>query len=166
MNKIFAISVVVIFLLTLTSCKSESEKDFNELIKELNTDFGYNFEHNKFIIEKRENYIYHFMIDNSSLLSLYTDEENKIIQCTISSYESSNNDNIKLLSDICMILTKQSMDTVKNMIESATANGSCVQNGWNIAIINNGSFITYLINHKTNPINDNQLPTLKNKITS
>lgn len=161
MNRIISALMIPILMITFSSCKAETEKDFNELIKALNSAYDYDFKYEDFTIEKRENIIYHIMTDNGSLLSFYSNKEKKIIQCTLSGFNINNEENSKIFSDIGKILCKQDSPEFKEMFDKAKTNGRCVENGWNIAIIKNDDFSTYLINRANSKINSNQLPTLK-----
>lgn len=161
MNKIVSIITIAIFLVFLPSCKAETEKDIHELINTLNSTYNYSFEYDDFTIEKRENIIYHIMTDNGSLLSLYSNKEKEIIQCTVSSFNINNTENLKIITEIGTILCNQNASTIKNMLDTAKAKTRCQQNGWNIAIIQNESFTTYIINRANDTLNNNQLPTLK-----
>ncbi len=161
MNKIISVAIVPLLLIVLSSCKTESAKDINELIKTLNTEYGYTFTTKDFIIEKRENAVYHHITDNGSLLSLYSNKENEIIQCTLSSFDINNQENSELIINIGIILLKQEQKVIKSMLYTAEEKGKCVKDGWNIAIIKNKKFVTYLINRANSEINNNNLPTIK-----
>lgn len=160
-KKIITIIIIAVFLLFQTSCKSESAKDFNELIKTINSEYGYNFNEEDFTIEKRENIIYHTLIDNQTLLSLYSNKENEIIQCTLSSFNINNQEIFELAAQLGTIICQQDFITVKAMLDSAQTNSKSTENGWCIAIIQNNNFGTILINKANSEINNNQLPTLK-----
>lgn len=162
MNKIVSIITITIFLFSLSSCKSETEKDIHELIKGLNSIYNYSFEYDDFTIEKRENIIYHIMTDNGSLLSLYSNKEKEIIQCTLSGFNINNSENLKIISEIGTILCNKNASTIKKMLDTAKTNVRCQLNGWNIAVIQNQNFTTYIINRVNSKLNNNQLPTLKN----
>ena len=117
-KKIITIIIIAVFLLFQTSCKSESAKDFNELIKTINSEYGYNFNEEDFTIEKRENIIYHTLIDNQTLLSLYSNKENEIIQCTLSSFNINNQEIFELAAQlgtiICLLRTGRNGHQLKN----------------------------------------------------
>ncbi len=162
MNKIISVMMIPLLMIMLTSCKSDSAKDLNELINTLNTEYGYTFTSKDFIAEKRENIIYHIITDNGSLLSLYSNRENEIIQCTLSSFDINNQENSELILNIGTIMSKQEQNVIKNMLNIAKEKGKCINNGWNITIIKNQKFVTYLINRANSEINNNNLPTLRN----
>ncbi len=161
---ILSFIMIFIMLISLTSCKSESEINIQELIQKLNSNHNYNFDIKNFNIEQHENIIYHTMIDNKTLLSFYSNKENEIIQCTLSSFDIKNEENFKLITDIGTNLTNFEIKSFEKMLINAKNNGQNSENGWCITIIENELAITYIINHTSNTINNNQLPTLKKQI--
>ncbi len=163
MNKIFNIIITILSLLTfLTSCTSESEKDINEFLNELNNKYGYDFKTEYFTIEKKENIIYHIMTDNNTLYSLYSNKDGEIIQCTLSSFDKNNKNNYNLLINTGVILTNETQNDFSTFIKNAKKYGVYEENGWTVVLISNTTADTFIINKSGNPINHNNQATLKN----
>ena len=163
MNKTLKIISTVILLLTImTSCTSESQKNINELLNELNKNYGYDFKAEYFTIEKKENIIYHIMTDNNTLYSLYSNKNGEIIQCTLSSFDKNSKKNYNLLINTGVILTNQTQKDFSTFIKNAQEYGKYKKNGWTVVLISHTTADTFIINKSGNPINHNNRPTLKN----
>ena len=154
--------IMIIILISLNACKSESKNDFKEFINEMNLKFGHNLNCDDFFAEKKENIIYHTMIDNNTMFSLYSNKNGEIIQCTLSSFDIKNTNNLNFLTESGLILTGESKESLNVMFKNAETNGTCSEKGWTISIVKNDLAVTYIINRTTSEINDNQKPTVKN----
>lgn len=167
MNKTLKIISTVILLLTImTSCTSESQKNINELLNELNENYGYDFKAEYFTIEKKENIIYHIMTDNNTLYSLYSNKNGEIIQCTLSSFDKNSKKNYNLLIDTGVILTNQTQKDFSTFIKNVQEYGKYEKNGWTVVLISHTTADTFIINKSGNPINHNNQPTLKNNCSN
>ena len=163
MNKTLKIISTVILLLTImTSCTSESQKNINELLNELNKNYGYDFKAEYFTIEKKQNIIYHIMTDNNTLYSLYSNKNGEIIQCTLSSFDINNPDNCKIMSAIGSILTQEKEKNIESILKDPHNHTGFNKHNWKIYIVKNSLGITYIIKQENSE--SGQKPTLKNEI--
>ncbi len=161
LKKTFFISLILIILLIFSSCNSYSETNIHELIKKINSDYGYNLSINDFQIEKKDRIIYHKITDDKSILSLYCNKNNEIIQCTLSCFDINSDVQFNLFSTIGSTLTNINIDNLKKVLDKAEVSKQINQNGWCISVIKNSLCITYVINHESAKINNNQKSTLK-----
>lgn len=153
--------LILIIVSTLNSCKSESKKDLNEFINELNSAYGCNLKQDDFFIEKKENPIYHTMSGENSLLSLYSNKNGEIIQCTLSSFGTKFENNYIFMTAVGVILTNSSKNSIETMLKNAVNTGKDSKNGWTAIFVENDVGTTFIINQTTNEINNNLLPTIK-----
>lgn len=163
MIKLTKASVIVLMIVFIfSSCHSESKKNINELINDLNSSYGYKLNIDNFFTEEKESIVYHYMADKNSLLSLYSNKNGEIIQCTLSSFDQKNKKNYELLTDIGTILTNESKETFETILRNSAKTGKYSQNGWTAIYINNNIGSTYIINRTTDELNHNGLPIIKN----
>ncbi len=149
-------------MLVFTSCRTDSEYSFHRLIEKLNSEYGYSFKESDFITEKKENIIYQKMTDNKTMLSLYCNKNSEIIQCTLSSFDINNSDNLKTISTIGSILTNEKKEYIESKLKNPDNNFNFCKNNWNIKVVKNQIGITYIISKEGSQSNNQ--PSLKNII--
>lgn len=154
----------LILIICLNSCKSESIYDLNELLEQLNTTYEYNLVFEDFTVTKDDFFIYSTVIDKNLLLCFYCNNQNEIIQCTITTDIKPTNDFEKMWQSIGSILTSAEIEEIKKISSKNKVNG------WNFQKNENDIGTTIIINRYDNPINSNNLPAIKeyideNKIT-
>lgn len=154
----------LIFIIFLNSCVSESNFNLDEILEELNNKYDYDLIFEDFTISKEEYYIYRATINKNLLLCFYCNNQNEIIQCTVTTDIKPTYDYNKLWQSIASILTSAETEELKQALNKNEINGWILQK--NESIIGT----TIIINRADDPINSNGLPTIKeyideNKIT-
>lgn len=164
MKQILQFIIAIILIICLNSCRSEGNYDLNELLEQLNTTYKYNLIIEDFTVTKDDCFIYSTVIDKNLLLSFYCNNQNEIIQCTITTDVKPTNDFDKMWQSIGSILTSAETEEIKNISSKNKIKA------WNFKKIENDIGTTVIINRYDNPINSNNLPEIKghideNKIT-
>ncbi len=95
-------TLILMLIISLNSCATESCYDINETIKRINTNSNLNLRYEDFKITKHEEYIYSTNINNTTLLRLYCNTKNEIIKCTVTSKTETQ----KNYKEICNIIKK------------------------------------------------------------
>lgn len=160
LKKINLICILLVILFNFSSCMYDSDIGMYELVAAINTQHGYKIDTDDFLIEKKENIIYHKMTDNNTLLSLYCNKNGVIIQCTLSCFDINNHTSLELLSAIGSVLTNVSVENFKTSVKKVEYSEKATINGWNITFIKNSLGITYIITQESCEISSNK-PTLK-----
>ena len=161
LKTIKTIALFAVILLTLNACESESKKDINRFIEEMNSEYGYELNAKDFFAEKKQNIIYHTMTDSNTLFSLYSNKNGEIIQCTLSSFDAKNEKNYKFLTAVGTILTNKSTEALEVMLKNAEKTEKYSEDGWTVLIIKNDLAVTYVINQTSSDLYKNNKPTLK-----
>lgn len=147
--------LVLLMMIFLNSCVSESPDNINEFLEKLNKNYEYNLFAEDFITIKKDCIIYQKYMTNSILLSFYCNDKNEIIASTITASEETNND----FEQLCEAITSCLIKTENQDYNKKDKNIDF--NDWNINKVKNDTGTTLIINRTENPINHNEKPKLK-----
>lgn len=161
--KRFSIIFLLLFIIPLSACISQSKSDINALIFKFNEINSTKLYTERLSVKKTDRYKYSYMYNNHTLLCFYCGDDGIITQCTITSDE----ENIKF-SEICENISSAFTGMNKDEIHK---NFLLIKNGGRIKIneymmVMNKSNVcrTFIINYADDKINTNEYPTLKGYI--
>ncbi len=161
---------IVIYILTLTviflfnSCESKSNPNLQEFLKIFNSYCENEIKPEIFITTKEENYVFSAVLDDNILLTLYADDKNEIIQCSVTTDSKSNKKYYNVLSDAIKTTTLATASKADELINTIKTQKEIEFDGWLLNKIESEIGTTVIINRENNDINTNTLPTLKEAI--
>ncbi len=165
MKKTFSILILSIMIFSFTSCEKEKIYNSEEFLKELNILGNYTLESKDFTITKNEFFIYSLIINEHILLTLYANENNNIIQCTITTDIEPNEAYHCLCENSCTVITGCDREDCKKIINEIKNAEKKEFNGWLLTNQKTEIGSTLIINRINNEINSNTLPTIKDFIS-
>ncbi len=164
MKNSIIIILTSIFILLFCACENKSNYDLNEFLISFNKNGGYDFKAADFTVTKETDYIYSVLTDNNTLLTLYANDNNEIIQCTVTTNKNENKNYYKLCNEVLRTITKSSSEDSQKNINKVRTLKKAEYNGWLLTEIKSEIGTVFLINRQTNELNTNNLPTLKEDI--
>ncbi len=162
--KLLRFAAVLAAVLMLSSCISQQDADINIFTERLNSDRTFSLSTDGYrTVSENERYRYSQMIDENTLLCVYTGHDGIVVQCTVTTLE-----NDSIFRERCVAAAQSFMlsdtESAAKLTDSAFRKGSVISDGYKLTLIDSEVGITFLINLSDDELNTNENPTLKKHI--
>lgn len=160
------ICILCYILTTFNACYSTNNDDVNEIIGLLNSNNEYNLHISDFTVLKKDYYIYSKALNDNLLLVFYCDNNNEIVQCTVTTNSVPDTKYYSLCRDISQYISKSTVGNINDFIDKINNCQAEKINGWYTNTIKNNVGVTFIINRINNDINSNTFPAIKEPINA
>lgn len=159
-------SITAVLLIGFSSCSEENIYDINGFVKQINQTSQSEISADDFTVTIGERTVYTYMFNSHTLMNLYADENGIIVQATLTTDAAVDDVYINRCALAAQILMNCSEDEATKLCQSATQSGQAESGGYKIIFNDYHIGRTMIINHSSDEIHTNSLPTLKRPVSS
>lgn len=161
--KRFSIIFLVLLIIPLSACISQSKSDINALIFKFNELNSVKLYKDQFSVKKTDRYKYSYMFNKHTLLCFYCGNDGIITQCTVTSDEENINFS-EICENVSCAFTGINKDEIHKYFLLIKKGGRVKVNEYMMIVNKSNVSSTFIINYADDEINTNEYPTLKGYI--